>query len=155
MDSTDGTQSMPPGDYQGQFHWHNGQERLTIDACFLHTANGSSNPRFTSDFAFHSLPILLTQVLNVWNSSIIGYQPATELHAPVPRYALARPEFLKLPALPAPPLGTAPPPFPHRTVQPTHQSTAPLIPPTSHAYPPPRSLLAHLPPAAWTSATPP
>ena len=126
---------MPPGDYQGQFHWHNGQGRLAIDAYSLHTADGSFNPRFTSDFAFHSLPIVLTPVLNAWNSSIIGAQPATELHAPVPRHALARPEFLTMPRPPAPPLGPAPPTFPHRTAQPTHNSTAPLIPPTFHAYP--------------------
>ena len=61
----------------------------------------------------------------------------TELHALVPRHVMARPEFLKMHGPLAPPLGPAPPPFPHRAAQPTHKSTAPLIPSTSHAYPRP------------------
>ena len=69
----------------------------------------------------------------------------TELPAPIPRHALARPEFLKLPGPPAHPLGPAHPLFPHRIAQPSHRSVVPLIPYTSHAYP--------LPPVIFGSPT--
>jgi len=47
------TETLTPGDYQGEFHWHDGQGRLTIDASsYPLTADGSRYPHFSADFAF-------------------------------------------------------------------------------------------------------
>jgi len=94
-----------------------------------------------ADFAYHSLSIILTPVLNAWNSSLGGALPSSTF-APLalaPRHALARPEFLKLPGPLAPPPGPAPLPFPHRTVQ-TSPQTVGSTPP-----PPPLPILFHIP----------
>jgi len=125
---------MPPGDYQGQFHWHNGQWRLTIDACSIHTSDRSFNPRFTADFAFHSLPILPTPVLIAWNPSTSATPHVTDTLAPLARHAMARPEFFKLPGPLAPPLGSAPP-FPHHALRPLSQTEAPSLSPVIQTYP--------------------
>ncbi len=51
-DSTGNLEVLPPQDYQGQFHWHDGQGRLTIDACSTATSDGLAHPRFFADFAY-------------------------------------------------------------------------------------------------------
>jgi hypothetical protein len=46
-------ETLIPGDYQGQFHWHDGQGRLMIDASsFPLTTDGSRHPHFSADFAY-------------------------------------------------------------------------------------------------------
>jgi hypothetical protein len=60
-------EKLTPGDYQGQFHWHDGKGRLTIDASFFPlTTDGSRHPYFSADFAYYSLPLLLTLVIQAW-----------------------------------------------------------------------------------------
>jgi len=60
-------ETFTPGDYQGQFHWNDGHGRLTIDASsFPLTADGSRHPHFSADFAYYSLPLLLTPVIQAW-----------------------------------------------------------------------------------------
>jgi hypothetical protein len=57
-------ETLTPGDYKGQFHWHDGQGRLTIYASsYPLTADGSNHPQFSADFAYYSLPILLGPVI--------------------------------------------------------------------------------------------
>jgi len=57
-------ETLTPSDYQGQFHWHDGQGRLTIDASsFPLTTDGSRHPHFSADFAYYSLPLLITRVI--------------------------------------------------------------------------------------------
>jgi len=57
-------ETLTLGDYQGQFHWHDGQGRLTIDASsYPLTPDGSNHPHFSADFAYYSLPILLGPVV--------------------------------------------------------------------------------------------
>jgi len=57
-------ETLTPNDYQGQFHWHDGQGRLTTDASsYPLTADGSHHPHFSADFAYYSLPVLLTPVI--------------------------------------------------------------------------------------------
>ncbi len=57
-------ETLTPGDYQGQFHRHDGQGRLTIAASsYPLTADGSRHPHFSADFAYYSLPVLLTPVI--------------------------------------------------------------------------------------------
>jgi hypothetical protein len=52
------------GDYQGHFHWHDGQGKLSIDASsYPLLANGSRHPHFSANFAYYSLPVLLTPVI--------------------------------------------------------------------------------------------
>ncbi len=55
---------ITPGDYQGPFHWHDGRGRLSIDAsAYPLSADGSRHPHFSADFAYYSLPVLLTPVI--------------------------------------------------------------------------------------------
>jgi hypothetical protein len=68
-DSTGSMEVLHAHYYQGQFHLHDGQGRLTIDACSVATSDGSRHPRFSADFAYHSLPIILNPVLHAWNST--------------------------------------------------------------------------------------
>jgi hypothetical protein len=106
VDSSGGSERMKPRNYQGQFHWHNGQGRLTIDACSAHTSDGSMNPRFSAEFAFHSLPLILTPVINAWNRSraTVTLLPGPPASPSVPKHARARTEYLKIPETPTPPL---------------------------------------------------
>jgi len=54
---------LPPHVYQGQFHSHDGQGRLTIDARSQLTSDGSPHPKFSADFDYYSLPIILAPIL--------------------------------------------------------------------------------------------
>ncbi len=55
---------ISPGDYQGQFHWYDGQERLAIDASsFPLTSDGSGHTHFSVDFAYYSLLIIFGPVI--------------------------------------------------------------------------------------------
>jgi hypothetical protein len=63
-------ESLSPGDYQRQFHWHDGQGMMTIYASSPHPiADGSSHPHFSAEFAYYSLPSILSPVLHAWASS--------------------------------------------------------------------------------------
>jgi hypothetical protein len=58
------SETLAHGDYQGQFHWHNGQKCLTIDmSSFPLTSGGSGHPRFSADFAYYSLTVILAPVI--------------------------------------------------------------------------------------------
>jgi len=58
------TETLTPRDYQGQFQWHDGQGRLTIDASsYPLKADGSRHPHFSAYFAYYFLPVLLTPVI--------------------------------------------------------------------------------------------
>ena len=63
-DSTGSLKILPPRDYEGQFHWHDDQGRITIDACSIATSDGSRHPRFSADFAYHSLPTIMGPILH-------------------------------------------------------------------------------------------
>jgi hypothetical protein len=57
-------ETLTPGDYNGQFHWHDGHGSLAIDASsYPLSADGFRHPHFSADFAYYSLPILLTPVI--------------------------------------------------------------------------------------------
>jgi hypothetical protein len=94
-------ENMAPGDYQGQFHWHDGQGRMTIDASsYPHTADGSRHPHhFSADFAYYSLPIILSPVLQAWSVSRIAATaiPAGPSPQQAPTHGLATAEFLRIP----------------------------------------------------------
>jgi hypothetical protein len=63
-------------DYQGQFHWHDSQGRLTIDTCSAATSDGSNHHRFSADFATHSLKVIMAPILQAWSS------PRTKVDTP-------------------------------------------------------------------------
>ena len=89
------------GDYQGQFHWHDGQGRLTIDASsYPLTADGSRHPHFSAEFAYYSLPIILTPVIQEWVSSRTSCPLPLQAPSPLqqPVHELASAEFLRIPA---------------------------------------------------------
>jgi hypothetical protein len=100
-------ETLTVGDYQGQFHWHDGQGRLTIDASsYPLTADGSRHPHFSADFAYYSLPLLLTPVIQEWVASRATGLPHALTSSPHqhPSHELALAEFLRIPAqqVPAP-----------------------------------------------------
>jgi len=64
-------ETLTQRDYHGQFHWHDGQGRLTIDASsYSLSADGSRHPHFSADFAYYSLPTLPTPVIQAWIATI-------------------------------------------------------------------------------------
>jgi hypothetical protein len=56
------------GAYQAQFHWHEGEGRLTLDPVSKRTADSSSRPSISHPFAYHGLPFLLEPVFRAWQS---------------------------------------------------------------------------------------
>ncbi len=47
-------ETLTPRDYQGQFHWHDGHGRLTIDASsYPLSTDGPRHPHFSADFAYY------------------------------------------------------------------------------------------------------
>jgi hypothetical protein len=109
MDSTGSLEFLPPHDYQGQFHWHDGHGRLTIDACSTATSNGSAHPMFSADFAYHSLPIILGHVLQARSKTRGSLDSPAQAPSPSPdhMHELAQPEFLHIPSPATTPLGRA------------------------------------------------
>ena len=93
-------QTLTHGDYQGQIHWHDGQGRLTIDASsFPLTSDESRHPHFSADFAYYSLLLLLTPVIQTGVSArAVGSRYNL---APSPQqeqgHALATTEYLRIP----------------------------------------------------------
>ena len=107
--------------YQGQFHWHDSQGRLTIDTCSAATSDGSNHHRFSADFAYHSLKVIMAPVLQAWSS------PRTKVDTPAieppllpraPKHALAIPESLAIPST-ASPAPSSPVPHSHDAKMPT------------------------------------
>jgi hypothetical protein len=95
-------ESLSHGDYQGQFHWHDGQGMMTIDASSPHlTADGSSHPHFSAEFAYYSLPVILSPVLQDWATSRSTTLSNTTAPSPqqAPRHELASAEFLRIPEM--------------------------------------------------------
>jgi len=90
-----------------QFHWHDGMGRLTIDACSAATSDESTHPRFTADFAYHSLPIILGPVLQAWSKNMCSLDAPARAPSPTParRHKLAQPELLHIPSPAKAPLG--------------------------------------------------
>jgi len=54
------------GAYQAQFHWHEGEGRLTLDPVSKRTADSSSRQSISHPFAYHGLPFLLEPVYRAW-----------------------------------------------------------------------------------------
>ena len=76
-------ESLPPGDYHGQFHWHDGQCRMTIDASSPHlTADGSNHPHFSAEFAYYALPVILSPILQAWATSRTATLPNPKAQSP-------------------------------------------------------------------------
>jgi len=100
VNSTGVLETLTPRDYQGQFQWHDGQGRLTIDApSYPLTADGSNHPHFTADFAYYSLPVLLGSVIQAWVTARAAVSPFRLALSPQqePRHELATAEFLRIP----------------------------------------------------------
>jgi len=95
-------ESLSPGDYQGQLHWHDGQGRMTIDASSPHlTADGSSHPHFSAEFAYYFLPVIRSPVLQAWAASRTTTlsNPVVPSPEPAPRHGLASAEFMRIPEM--------------------------------------------------------
>jgi hypothetical protein len=93
-------ETLTPWDYQGQFHWHDGQGRMTIDASsYPLTADGSKHPHFSADFAYYSLLVWLGLVIQAWVTAKASASPFRLAPSPQqePRHELATSEFLKIP----------------------------------------------------------
>jgi len=74
---------------------------MTIDASFFPlTADGSWHPDFSADFAYYSLPMLLTPAIHAWVSARAAGSPCRLAPSPQqePRHALAAAELLKIPS---------------------------------------------------------
>jgi hypothetical protein len=56
------------GAYQAQFHWHDGEGRLTLDPVSRRTADASARRSVSGPFAYHGLPYLLELVFRAWQS---------------------------------------------------------------------------------------
>jgi hypothetical protein len=54
------------GAYQAQFHWHEGEGRLTLDPVSKRTADSSTRRSVSHPFAYHGLPYLLEPVFHAW-----------------------------------------------------------------------------------------
>jgi len=54
------------GAYQAQFHWHEGEGRLTLDPVSKRTADSSARRSVSHPFAYHGLPYLLEPVFRAW-----------------------------------------------------------------------------------------
>jgi hypothetical protein len=52
----------PAGSYQAQFHWHDGEGRLTLDPVVVRTTDMVSRKSISHPFAYHSLPYMLLPV---------------------------------------------------------------------------------------------
>ena len=80
------------GAYQAQFHWHEGEGRLTLDPVSKRTADSSARRSISHPFAYHGLPFLLEPVFRAWHlertrpSTSTGYglldpiSPLQDLH---------------------------------------------------------------------------
>jgi hypothetical protein len=69
-------ETLTPRYYQGMFHWHDGQGRLTIEASSNPlTADGSRHLHFSANFAYYSLHVLLTHVIQAWVAAIAAKSP--------------------------------------------------------------------------------
>jgi hypothetical protein len=95
-DSSRGSEILPPQDYQGLFHWHDGQRHMNIDAWSITTSDGSRHPRFSADYAYQSLPTIMGQILQAWTASHGNAETITipESLILAPKHDLARPAFL-------------------------------------------------------------
>jgi hypothetical protein len=119
---------LSPMDYQGQFHKHDGQGRLTIDvSSFPLAAEDSRNPHFTAEFTYYSLPLISDPVTKAWNATKqVGPSFVTAL---TPRQAhghdLAVSEYLRI-------HGVTPIPEPHAGPSPPARTTDWVSPIPSH-----------------------
>jgi len=52
--------------YKAQFHWHEGEGRMTLDLVLKRTADSSSRRSISHPFAYHGLPFLLEPVFRAW-----------------------------------------------------------------------------------------
>jgi len=109
--STDALEVLHAQDYQGHIHWHDGHGRFTIDACSAATSYGSNHPRFSADFAYHSLPFIMAPVSQAWYSTHGKVEtPIPESPLPrAPKHALVVPESLTIPST-TPPSSSSPAP---------------------------------------------
>ena len=63
------------GVYQAQFHWHEGEGRLTMYPVSRRTTDSSSRRFVSCPFAYHGLPYLLEPVFRAWQSLRPRYAP--------------------------------------------------------------------------------
>jgi len=93
-------ETLAPRDYQGQILWRDGRERLTIDlSSFPLASDGSRHPRFSADFAYYSLPVILATVIQAWNASRAATSPFNVGVSPTerPRQDMATTEHICIP----------------------------------------------------------
>jgi len=69
------TWSMQERTSQAQFHWHEGESRLTLNPVSRRNADTSSRRSVSSPFAYHGLPYLLEPVFRAWQSLRPRYAP--------------------------------------------------------------------------------
>jgi hypothetical protein len=55
-------QVEPAGSYQAQFHWHEGEGRLTLDPVAARSTDLYARKSISHPFAYHGLPYLLPPV---------------------------------------------------------------------------------------------
>jgi hypothetical protein len=77
--ATGAPQMETAGEYQAQFHWHEGEGRLTLDPVSKRTADSSSRRSVSHPFAYHGLPYLLEPVFRAWQE---GHPRCAELPGP-------------------------------------------------------------------------
>jgi len=58
----------PTGTYQAQFHWHDGEGRLTLDPVSRRKADSSARRSVSHPFAYHGMPYLLEPVFRAWQA---------------------------------------------------------------------------------------
>jgi hypothetical protein len=64
-----GAQHVEPASaYHAQFHWHEGEGRLTLDPVSRWTVDSSSRRSVSNPFAYHGQPYLLEPVFRAWQS---------------------------------------------------------------------------------------
>jgi hypothetical protein len=56
----------PAGSYQAQFHWHDGEGRLTLDPVSARLTDLTDRKSISHPFAYHGLPYLLLPVFTAW-----------------------------------------------------------------------------------------
>jgi hypothetical protein len=60
----------PDGSYQAQFHWHDGEGRLTLDPVAARSTDLTEQMSISHPFAYHDLPYMLLLVFTVWKQRL-------------------------------------------------------------------------------------
>ncbi len=58
----------PTGTYKAQFHWHEGEGRMTLDLVSRRTADSYARRSVSHPFAYHGMPYLLEPVFRAWHA---------------------------------------------------------------------------------------